>query len=388
MDRVGAVVIGGGAVGTAVAWQLAEAGVRDVFLLERNASLGEEQSGRSSGVVHAGIYYAEGSLKGRLCVDANARMYEFCSRHGVPCTRTGKLVVASAKDDLPALEEIRRRAAAAGVPGIRLLTRGEVARIEPNVQVEAALEVPSTGIVDAAALVHALARLAEERGAAVLAGFEVVGVVPRGGVFEVTGRHADGREESFEAELAVNAAGLQCDVVGRMLEPGLDVRVVPMRGEYVKMSRARRKDLWLSGRNVYPVPEPIDLGDEVTIAVGAHLTPTFGPGPDGTTTAPGDLFTVGPEFTRAPARDDYETGRFPIGHIVGRAARYMPTLTEGDVTLDYAGIMVHLAGETDWIVRRAPNHPSAVQLLGIESPGLTCCIELGRTVRTLLKGGG
>ena len=379
MERVEAVVVGGGAVGAAVAWQLVEAGLGDVFLLERRAALGEEQSGRSSGVVHAGIYHAEGSLKARLCVAANAGLYEFCSRHGVPCARTGKLLVAPAREDLETLEEIQRRAAAAGVPGIRMLTRREVAGLEPNVSAEAALLVPTTGIVDAAALVHALARLSGERGATVLTGFEVVSIVPRTGSFEVTGRRRDGREEAFEAEILVNAAGLQCDVVGRMVDPDLDVRVVPMRGEYVRMNRSRRKELWLSGRNVYPVPEPIDLGDDRTIAVGAHLTPTFALGPDGTHGV-GDFFTVGPEFLRPPARDDYETGRFPPSHIVGRAARYFPSLTEDDVALDYAGIMVHLAGETDWIVRRDRRHPNAVQLLGIDSPGLTCCLELGRMV--------
>jgi len=102
MERAGAVVVGGGAVGCAVAWQLADAGIGSVFLLERNARLGEDQSGRSSGVVHAGIYYAAGSLKAQLCVDANARMYELALAHGIPCVKTGKLVVAPAKGDLPA----------------------------------------------------------------------------------------------------------------------------------------------------------------------------------------------------------------------------------------------------------------------------------------------
>ena len=367
MEKVGAVVVGGGAVGTAVVWQLAEAGVHDLFLLERNPSLCEEQSGRSSGVVHAGVYHAEGSLKARLCPAANAHLFEFCCRHGVPCERTGKLLVAPAKEDLPLLEEIRRRAAAAGVPGIRMLTRAEIRESEPNVSVEAGLHVPTTGVVDAAALVHALARLATARGATVLTGFEVVSIVPRAGVFEVTGRRRDGREESFEAEAVVNAAGLWCDVVGKMLEPGLDVRVIPMRGEYVRMDRRRRQGLWLSGANVYPVPEPIDLGGEVTTAVGAHLTPTFCLRPDGTVRT-GDLFTVGPEFLRAPSR-------------------YFPALTEDDVTLDYAGIMVHLAGHSDWIVRPSAAYPNAVQLLGIDSPGLTCCLELARLVRGLLPGG-
>ena len=97
----------------------------------------------------------------------------------------------------------------------------------------------------------------------------------------------------------------------------------------------------------------------------------------------GDHFTVGPEFVRAPSRYDYETGRFPASHIVGRAARYMPTLTVDDVTLDYTGIMVHLAGETDFVVRRDERHPGCIQLLGIESPGLTCCIEIAKVAREL-----
>lgn len=386
MERVGAAVVGGGAVGAAVAWQLADAGVPDVFLLEKNPTLCEEQSGRSSGVVHAGIYYAEGSLKAQLCPEANARMYEFCAAHGVPCERTGKLVVAPSASDLLALEDVRRRAAAAGVPGVELLTSRRVADLEPCLSVESALLVPSTGVVDAAALVHSLAHLAETKGASVLTGFTVVGIEARGGAFEVTGRRADGREETFEAEALVNSAGLQCDVVGRMVDPSLDATVVPLRGEYVKMSRARRSELRLSGRNVYPTPEPLDLGGERMTVVGAHLTPTFGWSAFGPVL--GDDFTVGPEFVRAPARYDYETARLPAAHIVSRAARYFPALTPDDVTLDYAGIMVHLAGATDWVVRRDERHPGCVQLLGIDSPGLTCCMEIARLVRRLLTGAG
>lgn len=382
MERVGAAVVGGGAVGTAVAWQLAEAGVGDVFLLEKRPRLGEDQSGRSSGVVHAGIYYAEGTLKARLCVEANARLYEFCAGHGVACERVGKLVVAATSGELAGLEEVRRRAAANGVPGTTMLTRREVAALEPSLSVEAALLVPTTGIVDAPALVAAVARLAEAKGASVLTGFEVTRVAPRRGAFEVTGRRG-GREETFEAELLVNAAGLWCDEVGRMVDPALDVEVVPLRGEYCRVSRRRRPHLWLSGRNVYPVPETLEIGGEGRMMVGAHLTPTFALGEDGSR-AVGDLFTVGPEFRVAPARDDYETGRLPAGSIVSRARRYFPALTVDDVELDYAGIMVHLKGTGDWVVRRDAAHPNALQLLGIDSPGLTCCLELARLARATL----
>jgi L-2-hydroxyglutarate oxidase LhgO len=386
MDRVAVAVVGGGAVGCAVAWQLADAGVDSVFVLERNARLGEEQSGHSSGVVHAGIYYAEGTLKARLCVEANARMYELARAHAIPCERTGKLVVASTTDEMPMLEEVLKRAARNGVPGVTMLSRREAAALEPALSVEAALLVPTTGIVDAPSLVASLARLAGEKGASVLTNFEVTSIRAQSSLFEVTGRRRGAAgEETFEADAVVNAAGLMCDDVGRMADPSLDAEVVPLRGEYGRMSRRRRPELWLTGRNIYPVPETLDLGGERPIMVGTHLTPTFAMAPDGST-VPGDFFTVGPEFRVAPSRDDYETDRLPIGFLVERARRYMPALTEPDVQLDYAGIMVHLKGATDWVIRRDETHPSLVQLLGIDSPGLTCCVEIGRLVRKMLVG--
>jgi L-2-hydroxyglutarate oxidase LhgO len=226
-------------------------------------------------------------------------MYELARAHGFPCAKTGKLVVASTRDELPGLEEVRRRALGNGVPGVEMLTRRETAALEPALSVEAALLVPTTGIVDAPSLVATLARLAEKGGASVLAGFEVTSVVPKGGVFEVTGRRrcAPPREETFEAEAVVNAAGLRCDEVGRMIDPSLDVEVVPLRGEYGRMNRRRRPGLWLSGRNIYPVPERLDLGDEQPLMVGTHLTPTFARGPDGSM-VPGDR----PFPARAPGR--------------------------------------------------------------------------------------
>jgi L-2-hydroxyglutarate oxidase LhgO len=314
-------------------------------------------------------------------------MYELARAHGIPCEKTGKLVVASSKDELPGLEEVRRRALANGVPRVQALTGRETALLEPALSVEAALLIPTTGVIDAPRLVATLARLAEEKGASVLTGFEATSIRPQRGAFEVTGRRRgrDAREETFEAEAVVNAAGLLCDEVGRMVDPLLDATVVPLRGEYARMNRRHRPGLWLSGRNIYPVPETLDLGDEQPMMVGTHLTPTFSMAQDGAT-APGDLFTVGPEFRVAPSRDDLETDRFPAEYIVGRAKRYFPGLTPSDVELDYAGIMVHLKGVTDWIVRRDERHPSFIQLLGIDSPGLTCCIEIGKLVRKMLVG--
>ncbi|MFH1175821.1 MAG: FAD-dependent oxidoreductase [Acidobacteriota bacterium] len=383
MERIGAAVIGGGAVGCAVAHELARTGIRNVFVLERMPSAGEVQSGRNSGVVHAGIYYATGSHKAELCVEANALMYEFCHAHGVPIANVGKLIVAASPDEVPALEAIHAQSAANGVPGVRLLTRAAVRQLEPNIDVPAALHVPTTGIVDAASYTRTLARLAEAQGASVLTSFEVTRIVPDRGGVAITGRRG-GHEETFLAEIVVNAAGLNCDVIGRMIDPDLEVEVVPLRGEYFKINRRRRPELWLAGLNIYPVPEWLDLDGERAKMVGVHLTPTFSLTREGEVVV-GDTVTVGPEFVRALARDDYETGRKPASLFYQRAHRFFPALALADLAIDFAGIMVHVAGQTDFIIARDQRHANCIQLIGIDSPGLTCSLAIARRVRTLLQ---
>jgi L-2-hydroxyglutarate oxidase LhgO len=384
MDRIGVAVVGGGAVGCAVALELARAGMADVFLFEREARVGEVQSGRNSGVVHAGIYYATGSLKAELCLDANPLLYELCRAHRVPVENVGKLVVAADPGEVPALEAVFAQARANGVPGVRLLTGAEARALEPNVAVTAAMHVPTTGIVDAARYVSTLADLAQEAGAAVLTSFEVTEVeaLPRG--FRVTGRRG-GLEETFECEVLVNAAGLDCDVIGRMVDPTLDLEVVPLRGEYYRVNRRARPDLWLEGLNVYPVPEPMDLGSEQRNMVGAHLTPTFELRRDGSVGI-GDTVTVGPHFRIARARADYESDRLPPEPFLARAGSYFPGLRLDDLAVDFAGVMVHLRGASDWSIARDRAHPDCVQLLGIDSPGLTGSLAIARRVRQLLLG--
>ena len=382
MERIGVAVIGGGAVGCAVARELAEAGMKDLFLFERLSSVGDVQSGRNSGVVHAGIYYAEGSLKAALCVESNPLMYDFCRRHGVPVENTGKLVVASSPWEVGALEAILEQASANGVPGVRMLTATEIRAFEPNVAGHAALHVPTTGIVDAAGLTRALAEAATNAGGTVLTGFEVVGVTPRAGVFEVTGRRA-GREETFEAETVVNAAGLDCDVVARMIDPERHLEAVPLRGEYCRINRRARAELWLNGLNVYPVPVELDLGETRRKMVGVHLTPTFALQRSGSAVL-GDTVTVGPEFSPVASRDDYAGGRKPEAFFLERARRFLPDLRLEDLTLDFAGIMVQLRNVSDWIIERDRRHPGCVQLLGIDSPGLTGSLAIARRVRSLL----
>lgn len=385
MERVGVAVVGGGAVGCAVAYELARGGAENVFLLERLQRVGEVQSGRNSGVIHAGIYHATGSARATLCLEGNAALYEFCNDHGVAVANVGKLVVAATDEDVVSLEIVYRQALANGVPGVQMLTRSEVKAFEPNVEVEAAIHVPSTGIVDAAGYVSALAAQAEAAGAQILTCFEVTGIVPRDGYFEITGIHG-WQEEVFEAERLVNAAGLDCDTVGRMVTPDLAVEVVPLRGEYYRINRRRRDSVWLNGHNVYPVPEPMTLGEEQLRVVGVHLTPTFAMARDGTVGV-GDIVTVGPLFVGVRERDDYEEARQGAEVFWQRVRRFFPGIDFADLAIDFTGIMVHLKGGKDWIIERDVRHPGCIQLLGIDSPGLTGSLAIARKVRGMLLGG-
>jgi L-2-hydroxyglutarate oxidase LhgO len=385
MESIGTAVIGGGVVGCAVASELAEAGFRDLFLFERRASLGDEQSGRNSGVIHAGIYYAPGSLKAALCVEGNRLLVDFCRRNGVPAENVGKLVVASSPGEIPALENLLARARANGVPGARLLDRAGVKRIEPCVDVPAAMLCPTTGIVQAASLVRALAGRARAAGAEILTGFEVVRVEPSGGSFEITGRRS-GREETFRAEILVNAAGLGSDRIARMVDPGFRAEIAPLRGEYFKFNRCRRKEIRLEKANVYPVPGAVDVGGRTASVVGVHLTPTFELRPDGSA-AIGDVVTVGPEFVAVEDREDYETGRKGADLFLDKARRFFPGLRIEDLEIDFSGIMANLREGTDFLVGLDAKHPSCVQLVGIDSPGLTSSLAIARKVRTILGRG-
>lgn len=385
-DRIGAAVVGGGVVGLAVLLELAQAGFGDLFLFEKSPRIGDAQSGRNSGVIHAGVYYRPGSLKAALCVEGNALLPAFCAEHGVPWAKTGKLIVASTVDEVPVLEELLDRARANGAPGVELLTGEQARRLEPNVRTPAALHCPSTGIVDAAGLTAALGRAARAAGARILTNFEVTGVEPLRDGFAVTGTR-NGVEETIETDILVNAAGLASDRVARWVDPGFEDEIAPLRGEYVKFNRRRRPDVGLRGMNVYPVPETVELGGRSASVVGVHLTPTFALQPDGSA-AVGDVVTVGPEFVAVADREDLERGRKDAPFFLERARRFFPGLTLADLEPDFAGIMAKLRDNDDFIVRRDARRPACVQLVGIDSPGLTSALALARRVRALLTGGG
>ncbi|CDM65916.1 L-2-hydroxyglutarate oxidase [Pyrinomonas methylaliphatogenes] len=241
-------IIGGGIVGLAVGLRLSEARpASSVLILEKEGAWASHQSGRNSGVIHSGVYYAPGSLKARLARAGNRAMVRFCREHGIAHEICGKLIVAVEERELAALERIRARGMANGVQ-VEWLHGAEIERYEPFVRGVAALHVPSAGIVDYREVANRIASLLEERGADLRLNSKVVNIIERGEAITI-----ETEREAFQARTLINCAGLHSDRIARMcgVEPG--VAIVPFRGEYYELVPERRH---LVRNLIYPVPNP------------------------------------------------------------------------------------------------------------------------------------
>jgi L-2-hydroxyglutarate oxidase LhgO len=347
-------VVGGGVVGLSCALSLATRGA-SVALLERDSRVGHGTSTRNSGVIHAGIYYPEGSLKGRLCVEGRDRLYAFCDQHGVTHVRCGKFVVATRTDQLARLEAVCARGRDNGVR-LEIVDEAYVRAREPHIRAVAAIWSPDTGIVEAEALVRTLAQLCRDKDVALVVGSSLVDARPSKDGIELTTPH-----ETFTAGEVVNAAGLYADQVSAMLG-GRSFTIYPCRGEYAELSSSRRD--WVNGL-VYPLP-----GDH---SLGVHLTKTTW-----------GSVRLGPTARFQESRDDYENNRLPLEAFVEAARPLLPQITLADLQPGGTGIRPKLHGpETtfaDFMIERDPINPRVIQAAGIESPGLTACLAIGEMV--------
>ncbi len=364
-DRVDCVVVGAGVVGLAVARALAMAG-REVVVLERNGAIGTETSARNSGVIHAGIYYPTGSLKARLCVAGKERLYTYCAEHGVPHERIGKLIVATADDQIPALEALARKADENGVHDLLRLSPAEARAMESEVRCVAALFSPSTGIVDAAALMLSYLGDAESRGAMLALNSPLIAgrATSEGFELEVGGD----QPTTLACRLLVNSAGLGAPVLARLLQ-GLDPATVPAaylcKGNYFS----------LTGRNpfrhlVYPMPELASIGIHVVMDMGGQAR--FGPDAEWI-----DEIDYGVDPARAEP-------------FYAAIRRYWPDLPDGALTPAFAGIRPKLqapGGPAEDVLIQGPaahGVPGLVNLYGIESPGLTSSLAIADEVAAML----
>ncbi|MBA4176679.1 MAG: FAD-dependent oxidoreductase [Leptothrix sp. (in: Bacteria)] len=374
METVDALVIGAGAVGLAVGRALAQAGLETV-VTELADGIGQGVSSRNSEVVHAGLYYAPGSLKARLCVRGKGLLYELCGSHGVPHARCGKLVVASAPDQHAALERLADRARANGVE-VEPLTATAARALEPELACTAALWSPSTGIVDSHAFMLALQADLETAGGAVALRSCVRSAqfVPgRQAVLQL--QTADGDYE-IAARHVVNAAGLQACALARRFD-GLAPAWVP-RPQFAKGSY-----FTLAGRPpfrhlIYPAPVDAWLGVHVTLDLAGQVR--FGP----------DLEWLDAE---TPEHIDYTVDPARALPFEAAIRRYWPDLPAGALQPGYSGVRPKIHGPhepaPDFRIDGPAQHGvgGLVNLFGIESPGLTASMAIGEHVAALLAAG-
>ena len=393
------VVVGGGIIGLATAYKLLLADrSRRVVVVEKEAKVGQHQSGHNSGVLHAGLYYAPGSLKARLAVDGIRQMKRFCAEHGIAHEECGKLVVATTDSERPRLAELIRRGTSNGLAGIRVLSPAEAREREPHVRCVQAVLVPEEGIVDYPAVCSALAGRITELGGEVRTSFEVRSIAASNEGWVVqTG--ADEIRSSF----LINCAGLYCDRVAEMCGETLDLRIVPFRGEYYELREDRRS---LVRHLIYPVPDP------AFPFLGVHFTRMIHGGVE-----------AGPNAVLALAREGYRAGimnsrdatdaltfpglwrflrRYPsmVSYEVRRSLsrrlfckslqRLVPDLREEDLIKGGSGVRAQALSRDgtllqDFEIRQSE---SALHLLNAPSPGATAALAIaGMLVSRLAVSG-
>lgn len=364
-ERVDCVVVGAGVVGLAVARALALQG-REVLVLEEASAIGTGTSSRNSEVVHAGIYYAHGSLKAQLCVRGRELLYAFCQSYGVAHRRTGKLIVATGPEQLAALESALAHAQANGVLDLQWLDSAQAQALEPALACEAALLSPSTGIVDSHGLMLALLGDVERHGGLLVPNTALTHMRQAQGALIL--KASDGTE--LEVALLVNAAGLAAPLLARRFD-GLAAQHIPTpryaKGHYFSCSGRAP-----FSRLIYPVPEAAGLGVHLTLDLAGQAR-------------------FGPDVQWVQAPDDLTVEASRGDAFYAEVRKYWPGLPDGRLAPAYAGMRPKIAFGAelypDFVVQGPQVHgvPGLVNLFGIESPGLTSALAIGEHVADMSK---
>jgi len=365
-SSVDAIVIGAGVVGLAVARALALRGLETV-VLEREAAIGTGISSRNSEVIHAGLYYTRDSLKAKLCVGGREQLYAYCATHGVAHRRCGKLVVATSRDQVPALAALAQRARENGVTDLQMLGEAEACAMEPALRCKGALLSPSSGIIDSHGLMLALQGDLERAGGAVAlrSPVDALRCSAAAHLLEVGGDEPT----TLRARCVVNAAGLSAPAVAAAIR-GLAAHHVP-RARFSKGSYFALAGRAPFGRLVYPLPQDAWLGVHLTLDLAGQAR--FGPDAQWLDSDSADEIDYDVESERAAG-------------FYADVRRYWPGLRDGALHPAYSGVRpkIHGPGEPapDFCIQGPREHglPGLVNLFGIESPGLTSCLALADEV--------
>jgi (S)-2-hydroxyglutarate dehydrogenase len=371
-------VVGGGILGLATARELLRRRAPSVVVLERESKLAQHQTGHNSGVVHAGIYDAPGSLKARLCVEGARELYEYCEESGVPFEKRGKLIVARDASELPRLDELERRGRANEVPGLRRVDATGLREIEPHARGVAALHSPATGVVDFAAVAESLAAEIRASGGDIQMNADVTEI-------EVSSdrlRVVCGSDE-LRPRFAIFCAGAWADELAVMAGADPDPRIVPFRGAYLRLRPDRAG---LVRGLIYPVPDPAlpFLG----VHLSRHIDGNVSLGPSALLAPTRLAHSLAWPGTWRMARRWWRTGATELSHAVSNrrfaraAASYVPALEPGDFSPWYAGIRAQAVARDgrlvdDFVISETER---ALHVRNAPSPAATSCLALARLI--------
>jgi L-2-hydroxyglutarate oxidase LhgO len=366
METVSIAIIGAGTVGLAVASRLSE-GNEAVYVFEKNKRFGQETSSHNSCVIHSGIHYPKDSLKAKLCVKGNSMLYEICEKHRIPYKRLGKLTVAIGEEEMKELDKLMKMGEDNGAEGLKFFDSEEVKKLEPNVEVEKALFSPSTGILEPDELMnHFYAQIRNNR-AVVATETEVMGLKKTDFGYELSGISV-GEKFTVAAKTVINCAGLYSDRIAAMI--GLDVDKLGYRLHYCKGDYFR-----VSGKPpvrmlVYPVPEGPGLG--------IHLTPDLS---GAVRLGPNAYYVDNIDYNVESNEKEFSQG----------VERFLPGILEYSIQVDSAGVRPKLQGPKDpfrdFVIKHEADKGlfGFINLIGIESPGLTAAPAIGEFVTEIYE---
>jgi L-2-hydroxyglutarate oxidase LhgO len=364
LTEIGVAVIGAGVIGLATARELAQ-GKKGIFVFEKNRTFGLETSSRNSEVIHAGLYYPEDSLKAKLCVEGKNLLYKLCNEHSIAYKKSGKIIVATDESEIGWLEELYEQGRKNDVDDLALLSGTEVKRLEPNVEARVGLLSPSSGVFDSHSLLEFLYSQARENGAEFVFGTDVIGIERAGTRYKVEIKDRDGIS-AFVAHIVVNCAGLNSDKIAQ--SAGIDIakssyKLHYCKGEYFSLDSKYRN---LVSRLIYPVPEQAGHGIHWRQAVDGRVL-------------------LGPSAHYVEAID-YSVDETYKQYFYNSAKRYLPFIELEDLAPESAGIRAKLQGPGDAFRDFVITHeekagfPGLINLIGIESPGLTAAPAIARYV--------
>lgn len=373
-ETVDATIIGAGVVGLAIAEAMA-AKNRQIVVLEKNDSFGQETSSRNSEVIHAGIYYPKEFLKSRLCLQGNRLLYAWCKKYQVPHQRIGKLIVATNEEECADLERIKITAEENGVEKLDYLGRVQLKSKEPEVSALAALFSPSTGIIDTHRLMQTLLMSAEGKGTIVTYRSEVTAIHFDGSTWDL---EINDGEYRIGTKLLINSAGLHADRIAALASIDIDAvgyRLKPCKGNYFTATPAPKIN-----HLIYPVPvkNNVGLGIHATLDLSGRVR--FGPDS---------------QYLSADQLFDYTVDEVLKSAFHKSIQKYLPLVSIDALYPDMSGIRPKIQGPgdpaMDFVIREEGDRGlnGFINLIGIESPGLTACLAIGEYIRdeSLLHAG-